>query len=215
MKKFSAIEKQASTVEDPLSIGVKQAEANFEGNLSGFGFLGIEKIASAAKDMFDRYGDAVTSDQVKRYAGRAYLNKEAAVLSLANRYHASKDTDFVKIAQMVVNSVRENDFDNIGRICETVTSLDKKAGLDIIGFNFYKEALLTKQSELASSLKVNLAGTSVPWESIQKFGKERIASTMGKDIADGLTGDPANDKAVLESLPIDLQKMLASLVKGV
>jgi hypothetical protein len=214
LDRFNTFEKKASETEAKYGRTLKDIQAGFEGELGGFGFLGIEKAASTAKSICEKYGDEVTSTEVLRYAGKAYLNKEAAVMTLANRYHATKEPAFVKVARLVADSIKESDFTAIGQLCETVTQLDKQAGLDIIGFNFYREALMTKKSEYAGSMTINLAGTPVSWEKIQKFGKDRISSTIGKDVGDALTGDPSNDKAVLESLPLDLQKMLLSISKG-
>lgn len=202
-------------MEQKYGITLKEIEAGFEGDLGGFGFLNLEKTASTAREIYEQYKEEVRSEEVLRYAGRAYLNKEAAVKALANRYHATKEPAFVKVARIVADSVQESDFDSIGQVCKTVLELDKKAGLDILGFNFYKEALMTKKADYVGSMSINLAGTPVSWEKIQKFGKDRIASTLGKDIADELSGDPSHDKAVLESLPLDLQKMMLALTKGI
>lgn len=209
--KFNSMEKKASFSREE----VQMEEALFEGDLGGFGFLSLDKAAEKAENMCAQYGDLVKSAEVKRYAGQAWLNKEAALKTLANRYYASKEQGYVKIARVVNDSIRENDFSAIRDLCKTVTSLDKKAGLDVVGFNFYKEALLTKESALASCMSVNLAGEQVPYEKIQRFGTDRIAATVGKDIAASMTGNPVEDKAVLESLPRDLQVMIKSLVKSV
>lgn len=214
LPRFNTLEKVASQNQSKYGLKLKEIEAGFEGDLSGFGFIGIEKTAAMAESIVDAYGDEVQSSELLRYAGRAYLNKEAAVIALANRYHASKDASFVKIARVVADSISETDFSTINELCQTVTQLDKQAGLDIIGFNFYKEALFTKKAALTSSMMVKLAGKDVPWESIQKFGMERIASTIGSDVAGAMTGDPGSDKAMLESLPLDVQTMLGSLVRG-
>lgn len=214
LDRFNTFEKKASETEAKYGRTVKDIEAGFEGELGGFSFLCIEKTASMARSIYEKYGDEVQSDEVRRYAGRAYLNKEAAVMALANRYHASKDGSFVKVARIVADSVRESDFDAISQLCKTVTELDKKAGLDVIGFNFYKEALITKKADFNSVMNISLAGQPVPYESIRKFGKERISNTLGSDVAAALTDDASNDKAVLESLPLDMQKLLLALAKG-
>lgn len=214
LPRFNTFEKKASETQSQYGLSIKDIEAGFEGDLAGFGFLGIEKAASEAKSIVEKFGDQVKSAEVLRYAGKAYLNKEAAVKTLANRFYASKEQEFVKLAR-AASEMKEDDFEAISNLCATVTGFDKKAGLDIIGFNFYREALLTKEAQLGSVMSVNLAGTSVPWESIQKFGKDRIASTVGSDVASAMTGSPVQDKAMLESLPRDVQLMIASLVKGV
>lgn len=204
--RFNPIQKKAE-------VDVKSMEAMFEGNLSGF--LNIEKAATQATELMSKYASEVTSDEVRRYSGNAYLNKEAAVYSLANRFYATKETfpSFIKIARMINDDVREDDFSSIAEICRTVTTLDKQAGLDIIGFNFYKEALITKEAAIAG-LVVNLNGTPVSYAKISALGKERIGSYLGKDIGDAMKGDPS-DKYMLEALPKPQQAMLQKIIKNV
>lgn len=211
--RFSQMTKQAS--EKELLGMVKAAEAMFEGNLCGF--LNIEKAAERATELTSQYGDLITSDEVKRYAGHAYLNKSAAVQSLANRYYATKQTNptFVKIARLINDSVREDDFLSIRDICNSVALLDKQAGLDIIGFNPFKEFLITKQAALSKGLTVTLAGKEHPYTKVASLGKDRICDYLGKEAAAGLTGDCVNDKYVLESLPRSSQVMLSNVLKNV
>lgn len=211
LPRFKSLEKSASTnVEKEL----RELESMFEGDTGGFGFLTIEKAAEKAEELYKQYGEMIKSAEVKRYACVGWLNKEAAIRTLANRYYANKDSSFVKIARLV-STMREDDVDSLKKLCNTVTQLDKKAGFDLIGFNFYREAVITKEAALITALRINLAGEDVPYEKIAKFGKDRIGSTLGADIASSLTGNPVEDKAVLESLPRDLQIMLKSLVKGI
>jgi hypothetical protein len=211
--RFSQMTKQASEEHTPGFI--KAAEAMFEGNLAGF--LNIEKAAEQAEELMKKYAGQITSSEVHRYSGHAFLNKEAAIQSLANRYYATKQTNphFIKIARLINDSIREDDFLSINDICKTVTILDKQAGLDIIGFNFYKEALLTKEAAIAKGLMVRLNGKDVPHTKIAMFGKDRIGSYLGKDIGDAMTGDPVSDKYMLEALPRDLQIQLTNVLKNV
>ena len=204
--RFTLITKEAG-------LNIKTVEAMFEGNLSGF--LNIEKAASQATELMIKYASQVTSNEVLRYSGNAYLNKEAAVYSLANRFYATKESfpSFIKIARIINDVVREDDFLAIGDICRTVTSLDKQAGLDLIGFNFYKEALVTKEAAV-SGLVVNLNGMPVSYAKIAAFGKDRISSYLGKDIGDAMKGD-ISDKYMLESLPKPTQAMLQNILKNV
>jgi hypothetical protein len=213
LHRFNMTEKKASQQNKPIP--VKVAEANFEGNLSGFGFLSIEKTAEEASSLYNTYGSEITSADILKYSGHAYMNKEAAVQSLGNRFYASKNSEFVKMARDLVTNVQDNDFEAIKSFCDKVTFLDKKAGLDIIGFNFYKEALLAKKAEYEKVATVTLAGAEIPYNKVMAFGKDGIASTLGKDIADDMTDCPVHNKAVLESLPRDLQLMLKSILKSV
>ena len=211
--RFSQMNKEASQKETPVL--VKTAEAMFEGNLCGF--LNIEDAAEQATQLMIKYASQITSLEVQRYAGHAYLNKEAAITSLANRYYATKQTNshFIKIARLINDSVREDDFTTIKDICRTVSTLDKQAGLDLIGFNFYKEALITKQSALSTGLHVKLAGVNVPYTKIASLGKNRIEEFLGKEATAGLSGDCVNDKYVLESMPRSLQLQLNNILKNV
>lgn len=211
----TALTKEAAHNSTTYGLTLGQLEAGFEGDLAGFGFLNLEKMAKTAEEIVSKYGNQVTSTEVKRYSGRTWLNKTAAITTLGNRYHATQDKSFVKLARLVVDTITENDFDNIQNLCKTVTQLDKRAGLDILGFNFYKEALITKEAAFVSSLNVTLAGEPVPYEKIMRFGKDRISSTLGPDIGAAMTNDPVNNKATLESLPRDLQITLKSLLKSV
>lgn len=215
IKRFHTMEKTASYQQELYGLTLKDQEALFEGDLGGFGFLSLEKAASVATDLVSKYGEEITSEEVRRYAGHCWLNKEAAVKSLANRYYATKDTDFIKVARVVVDSFKDNIPEDISNLCRTVTTLDKRAGLDIVGFNFYKEALFTKEADYKSSLYITLNGEQIPYEKIISFGKDRISSAIGKDIGSAITGNPTQDKYMLESLPVDLQRVLQSLLKSV
>lgn len=210
--RFVPLQKQAS--EKEIITLVKSAEAMFEGNLAGF--LNIEKAAEKATELMTKYASRITSPEVKRYSGHAWLNKEAAIYALSNRYYATKEQnkDFIKIARLINDSVREDDFLSIRDICKTVTILDKQASLDLLGFNFYREALITKEAAIAT-LMVNLNSIPVPYTKIVALGKDTISSYLGKDIGGALTGDPGNDKAVLESLPRPQQVMLQNILKKV
>ena len=135
--RFTQMTKQAS--EEEVTQMVKEAEAMFTGDLCGF--LNIIRASEKADELMQKYAEKITSEDVKRYAGKAWLNKEAAVQSLANRHVATKGAvpAFLKIARLVADSVAENDFLSIHDICKATALLDKQAGLDMIGFNPFNE----------------------------------------------------------------------------
>jgi hypothetical protein len=174
----------------------------------------FEKVASEAEDLVKTHGDAVTSELVRTYAGHAILVKEAALGALAARYQATQNPEFIKVASVL----RKHDTtcftpDEVRTVCRTVTRLDKEAGLQVKGFNFYKEAL-AKESAAPSVIAVNLAGQSLPYEQIQRLGKGRMSSVLGKDVADAMTDDIVANKHMLETLPLDLQRILLSIAKA-
>ena len=181
-------------------------QAEFEGNLSGF--VDIEKVAQQAEFLYDTYKDKITSDEVKRYAGVGFLNKEAAVGSLIARYELSKDEAFLKAARLIQN----NDVkpEQLRKVAKVITQLDKHTEVSSRGFNFYKECI-TKEA----NININLAESPVSYTNIIKFGNDRIGQVLGKDVAEELGKSAMEDKQVLESLPLDLQKVLYSFVKVV
>ena len=204
----------ASLVDPVKEYHVK--EAGFIGDLSGFS--DPEANSAAACALYKAASELKTTpcEQVKRYSGNAFLNKTAAVEALASRYKASGEVGFAKIAVALgrmADSLLKTE--TVQDICRTVTSMDKQAGLLMKGYDFYKEALLTKEAELVSVLGVKLAGTEVPYETVQRVGKDRISQYVGADVAREMDGGPAHFKQVLETLPLDLQRLMLDLTKNV
>jgi hypothetical protein len=156
------------------------------------------------------------SEDVKRYSGNAFLNKEAAVNALAARYQVTQNPDFVKIASAIGRSdVTFFKPERVADICQTVAGMDKLAGLSLKGFDFYKEALLTKAASIHSALTVRLCNQDIPYEKVDRLSKEAVSHYIGSDVAKELNGDPANTKQVLETLPLDLQRVVLNLTKNV
>lgn len=205
--------KKEASVAKALSHDAPTALANLEGQATGSPDL--EKLAEAAEAIFEQFPDQAAKSEVARtYACKGYFHKEAAVASLNARTRATGNPIFEKVAEIVDRSMGEgvNEKD-VRQVCKFVTALDKKAGLTLKGFNFYKEAQLLKQAAVRSVLMLKLAGKKVPYESVQRFGMERIASVLGDDVAKGMNGDPVHDKYVLESLPLDSQRVLANVIR--
>lgn len=190
-------------------------QASFEGELSGMSdpLSRSEKALSLYKEASDL--GLESSEPVLRYSGRAYLSKEAAISNLGARYHATKDPDFVKIAQAIgrldTYSLKP---ETVLDICQTVSKMDKVAGLHMKGFDFFRDALLDKEAAI-SALLVTLDNKSYPWESIEKLGTDRIARFIGEDVAKEIEVSPQNGKQVLETLPLDLQKVMVNLLANV
>lgn len=205
--------KKNDQIDNLFTLPVKQAEALFEGNLADF--LDIEKAAEEAVSLVETYGDSITSEEVKRYSGEAFFDKTAAIQALNARADVTGKPVFSKVAEIVERSTGEILSSQEARdICRHVTTLDKMANLDVKGFNFYKEAMITKTAKVRSALMVKICGKPVPYEHIARFGSDRIGSILGKDVAAALTGDPLNDKQIIESLPLDHQRILQRVIKS-
>ena len=96
--------------------------------------------------------------------------------------------------------------------CETITGMDKAAGLDWKGFDIYKECLLTKTAA-AKSLKVRVGKSEYPIERIMSIPKHHLSNYLGADVAKSLS-DPHTAKAVIESLPADMHHVLNTVIKS-
>lgn len=201
-------EKQASSGID-VETQVRIAESEVEVATTGL-HKDIEKIASASQELYDGYGDMVESKVVRRYACGDYLCKSAAVDALEARHYLAPKTGFDKLAQ-IISASDELRFskDELRQIAGCVTELDKRAGLNARGFDFYKEAFITKQA-MCSSLKVTLDKVPVPVENIMKAP---IADILGADVASEIGNDPVNAKYVVEALPMDAQRLLLQRVR--
>jgi hypothetical protein len=217
MKKY-AEEGKKEAIEKASSLSIKEIEASFEGSLTGF--FDVEKASVEAEGLMTKYASEITSDELKRYAGKAYFIKEAAVEALEARAKLTGKDVFIKISESVAKHM---DYDSsqaaILGVCRAVTSLDKKAGLLASGFNFYKEALSVAPERVGANgitiLTVRLAGKPVPYEKIERLGKARIGQYLGKDVASEMTADPVMNKRILESLPLDLQRVLLGVLRNV
>lgn len=213
MKKYAELQ-HTETLDKAEAIPVKVAEANFEGSLSGM--FDITQAMKDARELMTKYAVEITSSNVKLYAGQAYFIKQAAIDALTSRATFSGNDIYTKIAALVDKSMDYTSKPNeILNLCERVIELDKKAGLTARGYNFVKEALSVAPERLNSALVIKIAGKRFPYESFQRLGKHRISQYLGKDVADELTHDPLLNKRILETLPLDLQRVLAGMLRNV
>lgn len=189
--------------------------SSFEGSL---GEVPVDLRSGVATELYKEAKDKnlEPSEEVIRYSGNGYLSKEAAVKSLVNRYNSTKDGTFIKIASAINKTPKEAlTPEVVVSIANTISGMDKAAGLHFKGHNFYKEAFFTKEAGYKGSLSVTLGGKQIPYESIERVGKSNISNYIGPDIAKEMDSGPANFKNVVETLPLDLQKVLLNLIKNV
>lgn len=196
----SALEKSAS--EAATLRDLKVAESYIEAETTGF--CDIEKVAEAAQELYDSYPDDVTSEVVKTYAGANVFIKQAAVEALKARAR------IVPAFEKMAHIVEATDASHLSRsqvrtIASAVTQMDKEAGLCTKGFNFYKEAFVTKEAA-SSALLVNCGGKQI---GIEKLMSAPIGDILGDDVARQMGTDPYEVKAAVEALPRDSQQLLA------
>lgn len=208
--RFSSSMVKVANVSEETAIDkeLRAAEAMFESNLGGN--YDLEKVAQQAETLVEYYEDEIKSDLVKRYAGDCGLNKSAALVALKRRHFVTKNSDFVKLAEALeeVDEYKLSRSD-LCKLASTVTKLDKESCLPCGSFDFYKEAFITKQAAV-SAMPISIAGSQIPYENIVRMGKSNLAQVIGSDVVSELgdLSDAPTVKAVLESLPLDLQKLL-------
>lgn len=190
-------------------------QAYFEGELSGMRVNG-----SPSTEATELYKEATSkgikpSEAVVRYSGNGFMDKEAAVKALANRFYETQNPSFIKLASAIHKLPGQIKPETIRDICDTITEMDKEAGLTTRGYNFYNETILTKEAAIISALNVKLCGKNVPFEKIAKVGKGHFSSYMGADIGNEFDHGPAHFKQVLETLPMDLQKVALHLTNNI
>jgi hypothetical protein len=211
--KKGSLEKAASAGESSSGFQ-KAAEVNME--MTGdSGYL--EKVASAAVMAWDAYqqeGIDTTPEHVARYSGHLPLSKSAALSALQSRYAITQSVGFAKIAQALGSQPEMvSDPNVVASLCRVVSGMDKLAKLDIKGFNFYREALITKSA--AMSTRIKIGKEEFPAETVMKVPVNHLNSYLGADIGKEISsGDPMTVKAVVESLPADLQQVLLRVMKS-
>lgn len=199
------LEKSAS--EREYEEEVKQAEEIIESMRCGL--VDLEKIASRSEDLFDEYSEHVTSDLVKLYAGAGVLNKEAAELALAIRYKQTGNEDFMKVAKVIHNSdVSKLTPEDNRSIAHAVLDLEKQA--QVHGMDFYRDAFMVKSASISNATTVKISGKDVPVSKIMAVAPT-ISNVIGEDVAKSIEeGGPEEVKAIVDSLPMDLKKVLAT-----
>lgn len=188
-------------------------EAGFVGELTGF--VDFERVSSEAESLLKEAREigAPVCDEVRIYSADGVLNKRAAIEGLAARYQATENVNFVKLASAIG---RIDEFtmrpETLKDICSTVAQMDKEAGLSVKGFNFYRDAVMLKSA--ATAMQIVVAGKQYPYDSLVKLCPDQIGHYLGKDVSDEIEAGPSNAKSVVETLPLDMQKILASLLKN-
>jgi hypothetical protein len=214
-KLIKAAEKKTSDNELGTSENYFLKVAAFEGDL---GNLPIKDRSEIATNLYKeaKARGIEASEQIMLYSGNGFLSKEAAVKALAVRFNETKNTDFVKIASAIgrtPDAVLSPEI--LTELSNTVCKMDEEYGLNFKGHNFYKEAFFTKEAAYKGSISVRVAGKDVPYESLERVGREKIAAYIGADVAAEMDAGPANFKNVVETLPLDLQRVLGNLIKNV
>jgi hypothetical protein len=208
MTKAATASRTAAIFFSPLAFQEKMAAFNgAEGTIS-------ERIKQAT-DLYKEASDLgiEPTEEVKRYSGHMYLDKNAAVRSLKVRANESGNETFEKMARMIENESEDprlNQSDSLVKLAQFITNLDNESGLNFKGFNFFNEAFVKE-----ASYNVKLAGKVVPYEKIASVGYDNVCNYIGKDVADEMNNGPEHFKQVAETLPLDLQHILLNLTKNV
>lgn len=189
---FAMAEKQASLYDPEETLWLQ--EEVLRGNL-GF-HQDLLKVASYAEDIISRFNGHEFSHETQLYSGSFPFGETEVVNALQKRAYATGDTRYNDVLGVIsdysVECLNLGGQEKRASVAKTVTELDQE---HFYNGDFFREAFVKE-----ASYYVNLGGKSVPWE---KIDKNHVGDVLGKEVSAALTGDYANDKAVLESLPLD------------
>lgn len=190
-------------------------EAQFNNSLCGY--IDVLVASTTAKELVKEAQELhITPHRdVQRYSGSMYLNKEACIASLRNRFQRTNQESFEKLASKIESlDTWKFDKEAVQSLCSFITDLDRECDLHLKGFNIYKEALFD-EAGAKKAMNVTLCNKQVPYHKIERLGKEAIASYVGQDVADEFDSGPVHMKQVLETLPRDLQQVVLNLSRNV
>lgn len=184
------------------------AQENFDNLCSGF--KNVDRLVKAARALYDNFEDSVESEKVKQYACAGHLDKSAALRGLKARAKASGNEAFEKLAEALPElDTQRFTLEEKRKFADFVYGLDKKANLQVKGFDFYSEVFLTKEAAIAGSLTVKLSNNKeVPVSRVQAVAPD-LVDALGADVVKELKKDAYTAKAVVDSLPLDLKTILA------
>lgn len=177
--------------------------------VSGFGYgQNLVKQAEYANRLVEKFGYDDLGDMALRYSSSMYFDENQLLQSLEKRAFETKDNRYNEIKDVVVGFGVDT-LNAVGRekrasVAAAITRVDSE--LHYNG-DIYKEAFVKE-----ASVQVKLKTKTVSFTDIQRLGKDHIGDILGKDVASALTGDPANDKAVIEALPIEEKAALERFV---
>jgi len=197
---FGMAEKQASLYNAQESLQLQ--EEVLRGSL-GF-HQDLIKIAGYAEDITARFNGSEFSYETNLYSANLPFGETEVSNALQKRAYETGDTRYNDVLNVVtefgIESLNLGGQEKRASVAKTVVGLDKE---HFYNGDFYREAFVKE-----ASYNINLGSKSVPFEKIARLGNAHIGDILGQDVASALTGDYGNDKAVLESLPLDEKNAL-------
>lgn len=194
---FGAAEKRASLYNEQETLHLQ--EEVLRGNL-GF-HQDLIKVANYAEDLVGRFNGKEFSYETQLYSGLLPFGQSEVENALQKRAYTTGDTRYNDVLGVIsefgIEALNLGGQEKRASVAKAVTQIDQE---HFYNGDFFKEAFVKK-----ASYSVNLGSKSVPWESINK---DHVGDVLGKEVSAALTGDYANDKAVLESLPLDERNTL-------
>lgn len=192
IESFGSAEKRASlyNADETLALQteVMRGQLGFHQDLT--------KVASYAEGICERFGDKVTDEDTLRYSSSMAIDAGLFENALQKRAYETGDARYNDILNVVtefgVDALNLAPREKRASVAKTVVGLDQE---HFYNGDIFKEAFVKK-----ASYSIKLKSKSIPYENLDKA---RVGDVLGKDVASALTGDYANDKAVIDSLPLD------------
>ena len=201
---FGMAEKKASLYNAQESLRLQ--EEVLRGSL-GF-HQDLTKVASYAEGITARFNGQEFSYETDLYSANLPFGESEVTNALQKRAYVTGDSRYNEILSVVTEfsfeSLNFSGQEKRASVAKAVVGLDQE---HFYNGDFYREAFVKE-----ASYNISLGNKTVPFEKIARLGSAHIGDILGKDVASALTGDYCNDKAVLESLPLDEKNALGRFV---
>lgn len=198
---FGAAEKRASLYNETETLHLQ--EEVLRGNL-GF-HQDLVKVAGYAEDIVSRFNGQEFSYETQLYSGAMAFGKDQFENALQKRAYVTGDNSYNDVLTVVsdisIEALNLGTHEKRASVAKAVASLDQK--------HFYNGDIYRETFVKQASYNINLGNKSVPYENIDR---NRVGDVLGKEVQAALTGDYSNDKAVLESLPLDERHALGNFL---
>lgn len=194
---FGEAEKRASLYDERETLLLQ--EEVLRGEL-GF-HQDLIKVAEFAETLTSRFSTQELSYETQLYSGSLPFGADEASNALMKRAYITGDSRYNEVLDVItefgVQNLNLDSHEKRASVAKMVVGLDKE---HFYNGDFFKEAFVKQ-----ASYTIDLAGKHVAWE---RFSKDHVGDVLGKDVSSAMTGDYANDKAVIEALPLDEKKAL-------
>lgn len=165
----------------------------------------LTKSAGEIQAFAQEFNHTFETPELQVKAGQVCFEKQACLEMIEARQHYKPSHALTTLQQQLEKVASDSlSLEDSAQFAIAMEAIDKTAGYELKGFNFVKDAARK------SALQVSCDSRKIPVESFIRLGKDRLTQIIGEPVS---STDPQELKAIVESLPRDIQKLLLRYVK--